>query len=728
MNNLSRRRFLKTGLATGALMTAAPLLDIKAWAAAEQSAPVETIPSLCNGCSSHCGIIAQVKNGRLWKVTGHPEHRRSMGELCGRAHGAATWLYDTDRLTQPLKREGENFVPVSWDQALDEIAAGLKAVLAAHGPGALFYAHNPRVTGVFYGTRFMHAMGAPTIMTHHAACNTSLTLAYDAMFGVTPGADLARSRYILAIGRNHAEGIRTSIASALITAIGRGARVVVVDPRHSVNAAIGSEWVPIRTGTDLALVLAMMQVIIAENLYDADFVAAHTLGFDQLAEAVKVYTPAWAAPITDIPAATITRLARELAAARPNCVVDPSWKGAFGTNYANSTETARAVGAINALVGNLGQPGGLTILPAAAFGRLPADHPDPPRPRVPRADGAGVPGEFPLAPIPPGLPHVAAQRMKEGRIRAGIVRHFNPVRNFPDPEHMAAGMKALDLLVVFETHMSETARLAHYVLPEPSFLEREEVVEAISGRFSTISIRNPVVPRVHPETRTFDEVIVALAQRMDLGHFFNFTLDELNAARLAPLGITLADLKAKGSIAIDMKVAPGVPVIRTPSGKVEFTSERFAGLGFNLVPRWIPPKVAPDPGKANTFRLIHGKQGYHTHSSTANIPALLQITKELQSERLWINAQRAARLGIEDGDMVEIRAPLATRQVRAMVTERLHPEAVYLPSGYGNFSPGLTRAFNFGVSMNDFVPFMTEPMSAHAMMMEVVVEVVKVQA
>ena len=168
-----------------------------------------------------------------------------------------------------------------------------------------------------------------------------------------------------------------------------------------------------------------------------------------------------------------------------------------------------------------------------------------------------------------------------------------------------------------------------------------------------------------------------------------------------------------------------LPKLKTASGKVEFVNEKFAKAGFSPIPRWVEPKVTPDPKSPKQFRLIHGKQGYHSHTATANISHLLQITKDYDAERLWINAKRAAALGIKDGDLVSVKSALASRKIRAKVTERLHPDAVYLPAGYGNWSPYLTRAKDFGVSMNDFVPFQTEPISGHAMMMEVVVEVEK---
>ncbi|HEY3368022.1 MAG TPA: molybdopterin-dependent oxidoreductase [Symbiobacteriaceae bacterium] len=726
MKEITRRSLLKTSLTTGSLLAASPLLDFSKWAAAAAEAPVEVRPSLCNGCSSHCGIQVHVKNGRVWKVTGHPDHGRAKGKICARANGVIGWLYDSDRLTQPLKRVGDSFQPIAYEQALDEIAAKLKAVLAKDGPGAVFYEHNPRETATFYAKRFMWAIGAPTVMAHDAACKMGMMVGFTNIVGAVPGSDLANSKYIMLIGRNPAEGIRTSVATALSTALQKGAKVVTVDPRLSASGALAAEWVPIRPGTDLALVLAMCNVLVSEKLYDADFVAKNSVGFDKFAAALAPYTPAWAAPITDIPAETISRLARELAAAKPNCVVDPSWKGAFGANYNNSTETARAVGALNALLGNLGQPGGLTFDAGAKFGSLdPAKYPAPKEPEIPRTDGAGVPGEYPLAPEE-GLPHVVAQKAIEGKVKAGIIRHHNPVKNFPDTKHMTDAYKALDLLVVIDTHLTETAMLAHYILPEPSFLEREELVETIAGAKPTVATRTVVVPKVNADTHTFPEIIAGLAKRLGLEKYFNFTLDELNTARVAPLGLTLADLRAKGSLMLDVPAAPpGMPKLKTASGKVEFTSAKFAKAGFSEVPGWIPPKVMPDPKNPQSFRLIFGKQGYQSHSATANLPYLLQISKDYAADRLWMNAKRAAQLGIADGDWVVVKATTATGKIQVKVTERLHPDAVYLPGGYGNWSPYLTRAKGYGLNVGSFAPYQAEPMSGHAMTMESIVEIQK---
>lgn len=722
--NITRRHLLKAGISAGAALTATGLLDMKNWAEAAAYQPVDQIPSLCNGCSSHCGLIVHVKGNRVWKVSGHPNHNRSKGKLCARAHAAATMPYDPDRLTQPMKRVGDTFEPIAYEKALDEIAAKLQEILKVYGPQAVFWSHNPRET--FYAQRFMHAMGAPTIMTHNAACNTATTAGWASVWGTQPSGDLSNAKFILLIGRNPAEGIRTAHANSLASAIGKGAKVVTVDPRQSVSAALGTEWLAIRPGTDLALLLAMANVMVSEKLYDADFVEKYTTGFDKWAPVLAEYTPEWAAAITDIPANTITRIAREMAAAKPAALIEPGWKGAFGANYNNSTETTRAVAMVNALLGNLGKAGGLNFTNSVALGELDSkQHPAPPKPTVARADGAGVKGEFPLAPSA-GVPHYLMEKAKAGKVKAGFVRYHNPVRCFPDPNHMIEGMKALDLLVVFDTHMSETALQAHYVLPEPTWLEREEIVEVIPGSKASVGMRAKAIPKLYPETHTLEESVKGLAERMGLGKYFNFSPEYVNAVRVQALGMTLPQMAVKGSITVDPPAGDGTIKIGTPSGKIQFADPKFEAAGFSAVVKWVAPSVAPDAADPMQFRLISGKQGYHTHNTTANIPHLLAISKENNGERIWINSRRAAALGIKDGDMVTVSNKMATRYVQAFVTERIHPDAVYLPLAYGGFAPFKTLSKGYGVNVNDLTPYAKEPWVGHAMMMEVVVEIQKV--
>ena len=720
---ITRRQFLKGAAAISALFAtgcATRALDFDEWARGQEAAGIVLKPSFCNTCSSHCGMWIHVKNGRAWKVTGHEVHNRSVGRLCARAHAGLAWVYDPGRVRTPLKRTGaQTFTPITWEQAAEEIGAKLRATVAAGQSRGIFWGHNPRQSGVFYGTRFMHALNSRTVVTHNAACNTAITCGFANTLGRTPTSDLRRSNYLMLIGRNYGEGIRTSQATHFSEALAReGAKVVCVDPRMSASAALADEWIPIRPGTDLAFVLAMCHVVIREDLYDKEFIAEHAEGFDRFLETIDQYTPEWAAAISDIDAATIRRLARELAANRPSCLVDPSWKGAFGANYANCTETVRAVAYLNALMGSVGRPGGLSIGSSMSpgFGALDtAMHPAPTMPTTPRLDGAGAGEEFPLAPIPQGLPHNIAKRALAGEVRVGFIRHFNPVRNFPDFEHMRRGFESMDMLVVLETHMTETALCADYILPECSFAEREEVIE---NHGNSIAIRTIAVEKVYPETKSLDEIIPLLADRAGVGQFFNFTLDELNRARLAPLGITLEEMRAQGTINV-----PTTPNSMLP---VRFFNEAFVQNGFNGVAGWLEPATGFRV-TGNQFRILNVKQGYHSHTATANIPQLGQITLDYNTQRVWMNTSRAAALGIADNDWIELTSSLGTVRGQVMVTERIHPDAIAVPGGYGNRTPYFELSAQIGgVSPNDLVPFQMEAISGHAMLQEVLATVRRV--
>ncbi len=716
---MDRRTFFKSTAGAAVAVAAMTTIDMRAWAQVVEEAPVELKGSLCNVCSSHCGMYIHVKNGRPWKVTGHPDHSRSRGKLCPRAHGGLYWIYDPARAKTPLKRVGEQeFEQISWEQATDEIAERLKRVLDQHGPQAVFYGHNPRRSGVVYGNRFMHALGVNTIQTHNAACNTARVLGLAHTFGSSYNADWANSDYLLFIGRNMGEGIRTSTALAFGEAIARGATVVCVDPRLNESAAI-AEWVPIRPGTDMALLLAIANVLVTEDLYDKEFINTHTIGFHRFERVLPQYTPEWAEELTTIPADRIRSIARGLAAAAPAAAVDTGWKGAFGAAYANSTDTARAVAYVNALLGNLNKRGGIRISRGASLASLPFQAPE--TPTGPRGDGVGT--DYPLA-TGHGLPHLSMEKAQKGLVKAGIIRHHNPLRTIPDYDHMLAGYRSLDLLVVIETHMTETALEADYILPEPSFAEREEVIEATGP---SICMRTKAIEKVHPETKSFDEIITLLANKMGVGRYFDFTLDELNEALLSGQPFSLADLREAGSIEVSVDQPEGVPELNTPSGKFEFYSQRFADEGFNGVAEWYPPETGLQL-RENEFRVVHGKQAYHSHCATANIPMLAQVTKDYDTNRVWLNAERAANLGISDGDYVRFTAPDGrSGEARVKVTERIHPDMAFAPGAYGNRTPYFELSEKLGgFNPHDITAYRSEPIVGHTMMSELIVEVKRV--
>ncbi|MDR2167813.1 MAG: molybdopterin-dependent oxidoreductase [Clostridiales bacterium] len=696
-------------------------LDFDNFVEEREAAVITRHGSFCNACSSHCGMWIYTKNGRVWKVRGHEDHNRSRGKLCARAHGHLEWVYGAARVRTPLKRTpGGGFEAISWEQATQEIGDKLREVIADGDAERIFWGHNPRQTGVFYGTRFMHALGSSTVVTHNAACNTGIHCGFIQTIGRQgPSADRARSNYLMMIGRNYGEGIRTAEMTQVAGALKReGTKTVCVDPRLSATAALADEWIPIRPGTDMAFILGMCNVLVSEDLYDREFIDEYAVGFDRFLETIGQYTPEWAEEITTIPADTIRRLAREMAAAAPTCFVDPSWKGAFGANYANCSETTRTVAYINALLGTIGRPGGLGIGSAMAtgFGNLNEDHPPPAAPTVPRLDGAGRGGEFPFAPIPQGLPHNIARKAIEepGSVRVGFIRHFNPVRTFPDYYHMKEGFEAFEMLVVMETHMTETAMCADYILPECTFAEREEVVEQHGN---TIAMRTVAIDKVHPETKPLDEIVPMLAEAAGVGEYFRFTLEELNTARLAPLGISMEEMRERGAMTVEMN-----PNSMNP---VRFYNEDYVEQGFNGVAQWTEPATGYIPPANNQFRLLNVKQGYHSHAATANVEKLGQITIDYNTNRLWMNTSKAAELGINDNDWVEVSSPGSeTFRAQIYVTQKVHPDALVFPGGYGNRTPYFEFSAKVGgVNPNDLVPFRMEPISGHAMLQEAFVTV-----
>ena len=231
-----------------------------------------------------------------------------------------------------------------------------------------------------------------------------------------------------------------------------------------------------------------------------------------------------------------------------------------------------------------------------------------------------------------------------------------------------------------------------------------------------MAMRCQAIDRIHSQTKPFEDIVVGLAEQMGFQKYFDFSREEVAVAMLKPLKITLNDLRQKGTIVLDGKAKE--LSFDTSSGKVELYCKAFAEHGFEPVPVWQPPLAKA--GK-NSFVLIHGKQGIMSHTATANIPALLQIAKKYNMERIWINASKAKQLGIKDGDLVEVSSPRAAGKVRVKVTERVHPDAAFLPAGYGNLSPWLKTGYGFGINPNDFSPHRVEAISGHAMMMEVVV-------
>ena len=726
---VSRRTFLKGSAATAALACAAGSISLGSWqaerAAAAEPAVTATAPSLCNGCSSKCGLIATTVDGQLWTLKGNEVHPYSKGRICGRGHGLAQMAYSDERVTQPLRRKDDGtFEPIDWDTAFKEIGAKVQDIIAKNGPESLAIIQDPRPSGKQYSARFMNALGSANVYAHSSSCNLSKESAYQLTIGATGYSnDFANAKMVMFIGRSYGDGIRPSSVQSLAAAADKGTRIVIVDPRLNNSGIFATDWVSIKPGTDLAFLLGICNVLIEEDLYDHEFVEQNAVGFEEFAAQAKEYTPAWAEQQCGVPAATIEEIARALAKAAPAAAVEASWRAAFGCAHQNSFDTARAVTAVNALLGSWGAKGGALLTSSPKAGDIDKQKfPSAPKPEAKRVGDK----EYPLAPSGMGSNLAVLQAALDGAMKGVFFYNSNAVQGYAQPKVWREGLEKTDLVVTIDVQMSETALASDYVLPECTYLERMELPEFIGGKKHYVAMRTQVLEPIHPETKPCDEIFAGLAEACGVGEYFPFTVEELAAAQLETVGVSLDELKEKGIVELpDPGFEYKTPKFKTPTEKFQFSSEAVGEAGLNPVIGWMPRLVEPKQGE---FYLVGGKQGIHSHTMTQNVATMNAISREYGLERAWISAQDAADLGIADGDMIEIASSEHTGQVAARVTQRMRPGVVFLPTHYGGSSPYQSRAYEFGLNMTDFVPFHMEPGTGATMSQEVAVTVRKVEA
>ncbi|MFZ5826675.1 MAG: molybdopterin-containing oxidoreductase family protein [Bacillota bacterium] len=301
-------------------------------------------------------------------------------------------------------------------------------------------------------------------------------------------------------------------------------------------------------------------------------------------------------------------------------------------------------------------------------------------------------------------------------IHAAIIFRLNPMKSSGQSSRWEAALKKLDLLVAVDTQWSETARLAHYVLPESHYLERDETISVVGD---TVSIRQPVVPRVYPETKAGWEIIKGLAEACGIGQYFDFTMDDYNNRLLAPTGWTVQQLKEQGVIKVGA-TPPNYGKFGTPSGKIQLIQPQWQEAGGSLVVEWVPPKTQPE---GNKLRFLHGHSPVHTNGYTQNNPQLFALMPE---NDLWIHTKTAAARGIKDGDLVEVSNEFGTGRIRAKVTDAIREDSVWMCHGFGTKSPEQRLAYGKGCNDSEFYPIMVTPIAAALGQGDAVVTVRKV--
>jgi thiosulfate reductase/polysulfide reductase chain A len=664
------------------------------------------VATYCELCFWGCGVRAHVKDGRVTKLTGNPDHPLSRGRLCPRGAGGTGLLYDPDRLTRPLlrvQRRGEDaFEPASWDAALGVVAEKLLAVKARYGPEAVaLFTHG---AGGTWWKQLMKAWGSPNVgAPSYAQCRGPREAGFLLTFGTPLGSpepiDLAHARVITLIGSHLGENMHNTQVQELAEAIGAGAELVVVDPRFSVAASKARYWLPVKPGSDIALLLAWMNVILAEGRYDAEYLAQHANGLDPLKAHVADKTPEWAWAHTGIRPERIRETARFIASARPASLVHPGrhtvWTG-------DDTQRERAMAILAALLGSWGRRGGYvahTRLDLPAY-KVDAAFPHPERKEAdkPRAGGYPIASEV----LASGLCDASVPGSALYDLKAWLVYGCNLLQALPERKKTLEAIQQLDLLVAIDVLPAEICGWADVVLPEATYLERDDDVSAPAFKRPFLALRQEVVPPL-AETKPGWWIAKELAGKLGLGAFFPWKDARAYVdARLAAGGYDVAKVRAAG-VVLGKEVATceeeGLPVrIPTDSGKIELFSAQLQKLGFDPLPVFHPPEVGP-PGH---FRLLSGRAPTHTFGRTVNNRLLAEPYPE---NEVWVNASVARALPgfdapLANGDRVVLVNQDGVRSgpVKVKVTERIRGDCVYLVHGWGQNAPRQRYAHGRGAS------------------------------
>ncbi len=721
----------------------------------EERTPDQVVAGGCTICFNCCPTQYHLKDGKVIRVTGNEDDPQWKGKVCPKSQFLLQLHNSPDRLTQPLKRVGERgegkFEPISWDQALDEIAAKLDAVRAEHGPEALALFAGTRtgtLTRKGYIRLFTQMWGTPNFTDTEPFCSEAKAVAYNQTIGMlgsgnsyTPG-DLGSAALYVYFGDNQAESRPVHFGMINDWRLKNGARMVVVDPRLTVTASKADQWLGIRPGTDLALALALAHHVFEHNLQDQRFCDNWVEGWDAWRDylTAKGYSPDWAAGITGIEAAQIRALAEDIARA-DGCVMF----AARGVNqHANGTQTNRALMFLAAITGNIGRRGGAFFnfgTPSPVVANAPPD-----RIRHP---------EKPMAGVNPARWLDAMQTGDPYPIRAFITCN-NPLSAWPHQDRVREAFKSLDLLVHIELFANETSAYADYVLPAATGVEKGEISRASEDR-RVVWIDKVIDPP--GEAKADGWIWIELGKRFG---FDDVLQDKYKDSALFWDEMCINDLWMKGCTQKRLHSVPWrwvrVPVVDedaeeietlhlegttalgspeghrfpTKSGKLEFWTEaqeaKFQALGFSALPEFytdreqlidLPYAVRGD-GTGPTVRSPFAKGQVDTVTSRIVQPGADSPARALkargfdmqlitgrpaaphfhswthyswQAQEMWpdlyvqIHPTKAAALGIEDGQEVTVETDHGQIRARAWLHAGIRLDTVFIPIGWDRAQP-----------------------------------------
>ena len=666
-------------------------------------------PTYCEICFWKCaGWTYRNQKNEIVKVEGNEIDQHCSGRFCPRGTGGPGSYYDDDRLTKPLiriEKDGEQtFKEASWDEALSLIAEKLNGIAEKHGPESVALIKHGSAGDHF--KNLFKAFGAGNI-THpsYAQCRGPRSEGFKLTFGEDPGSpeqtDIRDTKCLVLIGSHLGENMHNGQVQEMAMAIDKGATLITVDPRFSTAASKSQYWLPIKPATDIALILAWINVIIEEGLYDKSYVEKYTKGFDQLSQHVKRMTPEWAYGITTIKPDVIRKTARAMAKAAPAAIVHP---GRHVTWYGDDVQRSRAIAILNAILGNWGKRGGFFLREGIKVPDFP--HPKGPKPKWTWKDG--VDGKYPLASqIPTNViidQSIPGNVDEKYRTRAWVVAGTNLPLTLPDTQQFIRAANSVDFMVVVDTMPMEITGYADVVLPECTYLERYDSIRKSPHRQPNIALRMPAVEPLG-ESKPASWIVKELAIKMGLGEFFKYDdYSEVLDWQLQQIGSSLDEMKRIGVKHFPRKkplyLKDGEDKrFKTPSGKIELYSEKMKKLGFDPLPNYTAHEEPPQ----GYYRLNYGRAPMHTFGRTSNNPNLVDLMEE---NSLWVNPKVASIWGLKTGQEVWLKNQdgiVSTFPIKVRITERIRWDSIYMVHGFGHDNKNLKRAFGKGANDSELI-------------------------
>jgi anaerobic selenocysteine-containing dehydrogenase len=638
---------------------------------------IEQVKSVCRMCHGGCGAVLNIENNRIVSIAGDRDNPNNRGFLCAKGRASLDHLYHPDRLQFPLKRVGargsNDFQRITWDEAYATIVDQMKAARAEGGPEAVAFAQGTDRNYQEWLFRFAHAFGSPNVLGPAHVCFYPRMMA-----GILSMGDFTFCDYegtpecLLVWGSNkimtHGDGV---IGTRLLAARKRGTELVVIDPRRTELAQRARYWLQVRPGTDVALALAMINVIISSKSFDAQFVEQHTSGFDVLAQHAAQFTPEVASRITSVPAALIEEASLYYARARSAAIE----AGTGIEQNRNSFHTARALCILSAISGNIDRPGGDIIWqPSGIVGRreFPLEEALPESQRRKRlgSEQHRVLGMASWA--HPGAVWKAIVDHKPYRVHAMLVFGSNLLVSYADSERVRAALQSLSFLAVADLFMTPTAALADIVLPIAGWLERDQIVE--HAHYSAARRKLAQVG----ESRSDEQVILDLAERLSLGGSFWPSLQAALDHKLAPINQDWQGFALRyyhGNLPEYFKYRKHG--FRTRTGKFNLYCEALNKLGYSPLPSYQAVESSAASKKRYVLTSAHSR--FYFNSEFRNIKAL---RKREPDPVIEIHPETAELEKVADRSWVLVHANGRSARFKARITDSIAPGIVCVSSNW----------------------------------------------